>query len=153
MFKIFRISLIFPSKFINIGEMFAVSVENFIPRTWKIPGFQQKFMSLRNRTFEFFLLPIHTSCVLSLFNSNPEKRANFLSVCILSWNDSSLPTKQSVVSSAKCDNSTFIWFILIPLILLFSQIIFDNISSHIKYKLGDSGPLCLTPLPIFNQLE
>ena len=111
LFKIFLISLIFPSKFIE--EICVVSVENFMKRTWKIPGSQKKFMSLRNRTFEFFLLPIHTTCVL-LFNFSPAKRANFLSVCILSLNYFSLPSKQSVVSSAHCDKSTIFWFILIP---------------------------------------
>ena len=145
LFKIFLISLIFASKFIE--EVCVVSVENFMPRTWKIPGSQKKFMSLRNRTFEFFLLPIHTTCVLSLFDFNPEKRANFLSVGILSLNDSSLPSKQSVVSSANCDKAQFFglfWYPQFDYFLESLLTIFLHLSSLNRVIVDPPvWPLCL----------
>ena len=120
MFRLFHLPISFlTSSSFPIKLMFVISfvfTEKCMPSTLKDPGSHIKFLSLIYLTLEFLLLPIHAIWVLSLFTLSPEILEKVSSSFIDSVNDSSDPSRNSVVSSAKSDRSTSLSLNVMPLI-------------------------------------
>ena len=86
-------------------EQLYSSVENTTPRIVNVTRFQSRLISGINLNFEFLRDPIHTALVLLTLIFRPYIEANSCKTHIHEQNDSLVPSRKKVVSSANCDNN------------------------------------------------
>ena len=91
------------------------------------------------------LLPSSIMVVSSVIFS-PDIEYNFLSMFKVSFSDCSVPSRKICVLSAYWLNQNSCPFMLIPVIISFSLIIFPKISVHSINIYGEIGSPCLHPL-------
>ena len=101
-----EIGLVCHLKYNNISpEQLYSSVENTTPRIVNVTRFQSRLISGINLNFEFLRDPIHTALVLLTLIFRPDIEANCCKTHIHEQNDSLVPSRKKVVSSANCDNN------------------------------------------------
>ena len=88
----------------------STSVENTTPRTLNVTWFQSRLISGINLNLELFFCfcfyPIHTALVFININIfRPDTEANCYKTDIHEQNDSLVPSRKNVVSSANFDNN------------------------------------------------
>ena len=120
--------------------------ENLMHKIIKSVWFQSSFNLWLNVSLLNFLLPIHTALVFVEFNFKPEAIANLLKMLSASFNEFSVPSKSTVVSSANCERRYSVPSIFIPLISLLALNRRESISAHKRNMYGERGSPCLHPL-------